>query len=271
MTKLLLFGANGQLGHRLAEAADCVPITRAEMDFTALDTRILNALIDTHEPTHIVNTAAFTAVDLAETQPELAYAVNALAPSILAQLAQARGIPFIHCSTDYVFDGTAGPYVETARPNPINQYGKSKLHGEQAALDAGAHVFRLQWLYDTRGTNFLRTMQGLIATRDQLTVVADQWGTPSYAPHIARALLQAMHIPAGLYHLVPQGYTSWHGFACAIAEGSNCTIAPITSEEYPRPANRPRDARLSTDALAAHGITLPHWRDGLKEALHGTA
>ena len=264
---ILLFGANGQVGARLARQAECIAVPRSLCDFTALDIATVEQLLETHRPTHIINAAGYTAVDQAESQSELAYAVNAEAPKLLAQLAAEHAIPFIHFSTDYVFDGTAAPYGEEARVHPLNHYGKSKLYGEQAALDAGATVFRLQWLFDHRGSNFLRTMRRLLTERSTLTVVADQFGAPSFAGHIAGAVLASLNKPAGLYHLAASGHTSWHGFACAIADaiGSNCAIAPITTAEYPTPAARPKDTRLDTSKL---GLTLPHWRDGMKEALH---
>lgn len=270
---ILLFGAHGQVGARIAQQAECIALSRNDADFMALDIAAVEKLIDRHQPTHIINAAGFTAVDAAETQSETAYAVNAAAPKTIAQAAAGHGIPFFHFSTDYVFDGVNGaPYAEDARVNPLNHYGKSKLYGEQAALDAGGRVFRLQWVFDTRGSNFYLSMRRLLAERATLNVVADQLGAPSHARHIARAVLQSLALPAGLYHLAPQGYTSWHGFACAIAAGmkSNCAIAPITSAEYPLPATRPRDTRLNTSKLTAHGITLPHWRDGLQEALDET-
>ncbi len=275
MSSILVFGAQGQLGYRLAEQAgdDAIAITRAQCDFTALDPAQVEALITTHQPRWIINAAAYTAVDDAERQLELAYAINAEAPKILARLAAKYAVRFTHFSTDYVFDGESdAPSTETARCNPLGQYGKSKLYGEQAALDAGAQVFRLQWVYDTRGRNFFATMRRLLAERDAVKVVADQLGAPSYAPHLARAVLAAEPLAPGLYHLAPAGHTSWHGFACTIAQGMgiNTAIAPITTAEYPTPARRPRDTRLATNKLAEAGIALPHWQDGLKEAMHAT-
>lgn len=269
--KLLLFGATGQVGARLLERVPgAIAPTRAQCDFTRLDADTLERLLEQERPSHIINAAAYTDVDKAEAEPELAQRINGDAVAVLAQAAQRHGIALLHCSTDYVLDGAGGPYRETARTNPLNAYGRSKQYGEQAALDAGARVFRLQWVYDTRGRNVYLTLRRLLAERDTLPVVADQWGAPSYAPHIAEALLRARDVPPGLYHMTAAGFTSWHGFACAIAEGmdARCTIAPILSAEYPAAATRPKDTRLDTGALAAHGIALPHWRDGLKEAMH---
>lgn len=270
---ILLFGVNGQIGARIAEQVECVALTREQADFNALDSAKIEALLDQHRPSYIINAAGYTAVDAAETQPELAYAANADAPKLLAQLAQQRSIPFIHFSTDYVFDGVKGaPYTETSSTNPLGVYAKSKLLGEQAVLEAGGKVFRLQWVYDVRGKNFYLTMRKLLAERPNIGVVADQLGAPSFAKHIAATVLKARDLPPGLYHLAPQGYTSWHGFACAIANAmqSNCIVAPITTAEYPTAASRPHDTRMNCDKLAALGITLPHWSDGLKEALSET-
>lgn len=277
MQKLLLFGANGQLGARLMQQCAereiaCVALTRAECDAATIDDRRLRALIESHAPTHILNATAYTAVDKAESEKELTYTINADAPKIMAETAQACGVPFIHFSTDYVFDGTRGaPYTEEAATHPLNVYGASKLAGEAAALSAGATVFRLQWVYDTRGSNFLLQMRKHFAAQHTMRIVADQWGTPSYAKHLADAVLDGLQLPSGLYHLTPAGFTSWHGFACeihrAIPQPLTQAIAAITSAEYPSAATRPLDTRLNTDKLAAHGITLPHWRDGLREAM----
>ena len=292
--KILLWGANGQVGARLVQACAergvaCVPLTRAEVDLAALNPHRLRALIEAHAPTHLINAAAYTAVDKAESEKELAYKINAEAPKLLVEAAQSFDLPCIHFSTDYVFDGLGGaPYSETAITHPLNVYGASKLDGEQAVLDAGGTVFRLQWVYDTRGSNFFLRMRELMSPplsppasgggRGGLRIVADQLGAPTFAKHIATAVLDALAIPRGLYHLAAQGFTSWHGFTCAIHAGMPQTVTqsilPIASTEYPLAATRPLDTRLNTDKLAAHGIALPHWQEGLREAmeeLHATA
>lgn len=274
--RVLLFGANGQVGHRLKELLgdDCTALTRADCDLTRVNEKQARALIESHEPDIIINAAAYTAVDAAEQDEATAMLVNASAPGILARAA--GDVPFIHFSTDYVFDGTQAPYTETAACNPINRYGTSKLRGEEQVHGANgrSYIFRLQWVYDVRGTNFLRTMQRLMRERSELHIVADQFGAPTPAPGIARAVGQALPLiangalPPGTYHLACGGHTSWHGFACAIAHSMNAPavkmVQPITTAEYPTPATRAADTRLDCSALARHGIALPHWRVALR-------
>lgn len=270
--RALILGANGQLGVRLTAALGerCVGLNRAQCDLTTLDETTAARLIDTHQPHLIFLTAAYTAVDAAERARELAMQVNAHAPGVLARAAAVAKVPLVYCSTDYVFDGAHGPYREDALCNPLNVYGLSKWRGENAVQEAaGVHyIFRLQWLYDTRGVNFLRSMQRLLTERPSLRVVADQWGAPTPAPAVAQALAQAMpamrdgSLPSGIYHLACAGFTSWHGFACAIAQrmGSPASVVPILSREFEAAATRPADARLDCATLATHGVVLPHWR-----------
>ena len=271
---ILVFGARGQVGSELlAQSPDAIGVDRTALDFAAPDATAIERLLEAYHPDYLINAAAYNAVDRAEEEPELTHRINAVTPALLAAIAQRRGIPFIHFSSDYVFDGAEAPYTETAATNPLGVYARSKLAGEQAALDAGAKVFRLQWVYGATGSNFYLTMRKLLAERSTLTVVADQIGAPTHAGHIAQAVLQSLRLPAGLYHMAAAGHTSWHGFACAIAQAtqSNCAIAPITLAEYPASAVRPKDTRLDITKLATHGITLPHWREGLKDLLHATA
>lgn len=286
---ILLFGATGQLGRRLqalaaAQNISCTALSRKDCDFLRVSRKELEQLVNTYKPTVIINAAAFTAVDEAEKNPAEADRVNSEVPGWLAAIAHQKKIPLLHFSTDYVFDGARGaPYAEDAKPNPLNRYGEGKLAGERAVLAAhpGAYIFRLQWLYDAEGKNFLRTMRKLMAEQEGLRVIADQLGTPTAAGDAARAVLAALpliregKLAPGIYHLVAGGHTSWHGFACAILEGLQAraasvatkTIEPIVSAEYPLPAPRPRDARLSPEKLARAGISLPHWRDGLANAM----
>lgn len=271
---LLIIGARGMLGSRLVEACAargiaCIPITRAECDLATLDAATMDGLIAQHAPSHIINAAAFTAVDAAESQQELAIALNATAPAIIASAAQKHGIPCIHFSTDYVFDGAfAEPYSEEMPTRPLNQYGASKLAGEQAALAAGATVFRVQWLYDIRGTNFLMHMTKLLASRDTLRIVADQWGAPTWAKSVADLVLNQLDTAPGLYHLAAGGFTSWHGFTCAIhaAMPSPAThsILAITTAEYPLAATRPLDTRLTSNHPP---LPMPHWQTDLQQAM----
>jgi len=279
MSAILLFGVSGQLGYRLNEALtaaghEVTALDRAACDFATVDTKQLEMKLRAVEPEIIINAAAYTAVDKAENEPELAQRINAEMPALIAK--NAKGTKFLHFSTDYVFDGVRGRYHEDAATNPVNIYGASKLAGERAVLEEGGHVFRLQWVYDSRGKNFLLTMKTLLAEKESLDVVADQVGAPSSARALAEAITAAVpkiiagDIAPGIYHLTAAGYTSWHGFACAIAAaiGSKTRIRPIPSAEYPTPATRPLDGRLFSTKLAAHGITLPHWRDSLNTLLN---
>lgn len=279
--KVLLFGASGQVGYRLKEqlGEDCIALTRSQCDFAQINEKQARALIESYEPDIIVNAAAFTAVDAAEQQQDMAMQVNAHAPGILAKAA--GNIPFIHLSTDYVFAGNNAPYNAAAPADPLNQYGLSKWRGEQAirAAEGSSYIVRLQWIYDKRGSNFFFTMRKLMAERAVLKVVADQFGAPSSASHIAAALVKAMKtirqgtLLPGVYHLACSGHTSWHGFASAIAQAmpvrATERIEAITTAEYPTPAERPHDTRLDCSALASHGIVLPHWRTALTELMEG--
>ncbi len=271
--RVLLFGGNGQVGSRLKELLgdDCIALTRAECDLSQLNEKQTRALIESHEPDIIINAAAFTKVDDAEKDDTTAILVNTTAPGILARAAGS--IPFIHFSTDYVFDGNAAPYTEDATCNPVNRYGQSKWRGEQEVLAAGgpSYIFRLQWVYDVRGANFMLTMQRLMRERGVLKVVADQFGAPTPAPSIAHAVAQALpliiegKLPTGIYHMASGGHTTWHGFACTIAQALDGSAAEVVealvTPEYPTPAPRAYDTRLDCSALARHGIVLPHWRD----------
>lgn len=279
--RVLLFGANGQVGWRLAQQLGdaCIALTREQCDFATITEKQARAIIEEHAPDIIINAVGFTAVDAAEQQRDAAMQINAHAPAAIVRAA--GNIPLIHFSTDYVFDGGSGHYRETHETHPLGAYGESKWEGERLIRQAGGHAYivRLQWVYDTRGANFYRTMTKLMAQRAALRVVADQFGAPSAAPDIARAIIQALPLiangtlPAGTYHLTSGGHTSWHGFACAIAASQPArvteSIEPITTDEYPTPALRPRDTRLDCSALAAHGIRMPHWRAAFAALMEG--
>jgi dTDP-4-dehydrorhamnose reductase len=284
MRKILLFGANGQVGWRVQQACAqreiaCVAVAREAADLSTMTRETVRALIDRYAPTHIINAAAYTAVDMAESERDVAFAVNAQAPTIIAEVARERNISVMHFSTDYVLDGVHGaPYAEDAPTRPLSVYGGSKLSGEQAVLAAGGTVFRLQWVYDMRGANFFLRMHEIMAQRERVRIIADQWGAPTFAKHVANAVLDALEVPSGLYHLTSSGATSWHGFTCAIhaamRQPMTNEIIAISSAEYPLAATRPLDTRLSTAKLAALGMTLPHWQAGVREAmeeLHATA
>lgn len=279
-THALVFGATGQLGARLITALDAAGyevtgIDRARCDFLTTDEKQLATIIRAVEPSIILNAAAYTNVDGAETEGGQAMRANAEIPGLLARLAHAQQIPLLHFSTDYVFSGGHAPYAAEATTHPLNAYGASKRAGEEAVRAAGATVFRLQWVYDTRGKNFFLTMKKILSEREEVRVVADQLGAPSSARDIAAAVVKTVpliiekKLPADIYHLTASSFTSWHGFACAIAEltGGAARIFPITTAEYPRAATSPGDTRLDCSPLAAYGIAMPHWRDGLNALL----
>lgn len=279
--RILLFGTSGQVGNRLMTALgsagyEVTGIDHARCDFATATPKEMATILRAVEPQLVINAAAYTAVDLAETETSLVNRINAEAPTHLANLCEDEKIPFLHFSTDYVFDGQRGaPYDEEAEPHPVGAYAHSKRKGESGVIRNRGYVFRLQWVFDSRGRNFYLTMRKLLAERDELRVVSDQLGSPSHAAHIAEAVAKAAPklinhtLPPGYYHLAAQGHTSWHGFACAIAKASEspASILPILTSEYPTPAARPKDTRLNCASLASHGITMPHWREGLALAI----
>jgi dTDP-4-dehydrorhamnose reductase len=286
MHRTLIIGAHGQLGRHVAGllGAHAIPITRNELDLRS-DTLSddFARLLATHQPECVVNAAAFTDVAAAEKDDSDAVIVNGIAPGILARACHKSRIKFIHCSTDYVFDGHASQaYLESDTPRPINRYGASKWQGEQAVISQNLHaaVLRFSWLYDHSGKNFFTMMRGLAASQTELRIVADQCGVPTYSGDAARMLLEfSVHYnigtaPAGIYHVVPDGYASWHGFARAILPGFHPMHA-ILGSEYSTQVVRPKNSRLDNRKIKALGITVKHWRDGLnackREAAHATA
>ena len=285
--KILITGGNGQVGWELQRALAClgevVAPGREVLDLSRPET--LRAAVLALRPRWIVNAAAYTAVDKAESERDLAYAVNAEAPRALAEVAAEMGASLVHYSTDYVFDGSGtAPWVEDAPINPLNVYGASKAAGEAAIRAAHERhlILRTSWVYGARGANFLLTMQRLMRERPELKIVDDQIGAPTWARHIAEAtalILAQVDSPArgadrpmpwGTYHLTNAGETSWFGFAEAIRAvlGADMKLHPIPSSAYPTPAARPLNSRLSNDALArVFGVCLPDWRVGLNQAL----
>lgn len=280
--KILLTGSTGQVGYELARSlqglGEVVAVDRQVMDLSDLDQ--VRDVIRKERPQLIVNPAAYTAVDKAESEPALAFRVNAEAPGLMAQEAKALGAAMVHYSTDYVFDGTQpAPRREGDPTGPVNVYGASKLAGEQAIAAAGIPhlIFRTSWVYGMRGKNFLLTMLRLAKEREELRVVADQHGAPTWSRTIADTtalvLAQAQaggsdwwQANSGVYHLSAQGQTTWSEFTEAIvaAAGLSCRVVPITSAEYPTPAKRPQYSVMSSDRLVERFVRLPDW----KQALH---
>lgn len=294
--KILLTGKNGQVGWELQRTlptlGDVIAVDRQGMDLANPDS-IRNAIRATR-PDLIVNAAAYTAVDKAESEPELAMAINGIAPGIMAEEAKRLGAAMIHYSTDYVFDGTkASPYTEEDAPNPLNVYGKTKLAGEQAVQAAGIPhlIFRTSWVYGLRGKNFLLTILRLAQERDELKIVDDQVGAPTWSRMIAEATAQILaqrlmpiaHNPlriaevSGLYHLTSAGQTSWHGFARAIlGHPGLAAIKPlprlvaIPGSDYPLPAPRPSNSGLNNKKMQQiFGLALPAWDAALTLCCQG--
>jgi dTDP-4-dehydrorhamnose reductase len=284
--RILLIGKNGQvaweLQRTLATLGEIITVGREQLDVA--DPASIRQVIREAKPQIIVNATAYTAVDKAEAEPELAMQVNGVAPGIMAEEAKRLDALLVHYSTDYVFDGTKqGAYVEEDVPNPLSVYGKTKLAGEQAIQATGANhlILRTSWVYGARGKNFLLTILRLAKERDELKVVADQIGAPTWSRMIAEATAQilAQSISpltphpslltqyGGVYNLTAAGRTSWYGFAKAILEsvtpqGGNPSpnLIPITTSEYPLPAPRPLYSMLSSDKLnRSFGVALPAW------------
>ncbi len=293
---ILLFGANGQVGHELSSSllrlGKVVPCTRAQLDLSiaeGLESRI-ESLIEQVRPDIIVNASAYTAVDKAQSEPEQARLVNALVPGWVAQSATRHDAILVHYSTDYVFAGDKqGAYVETDPVGPLSVYGQTKLAGEQAvAAGCSRHlIFRTSWVFGAHGGNFLKTMLRLARERDTLGVVADQFGSPTSASLIAQTtaevLTQMIHAPAsdarwGIYHLVAGGETNWHEYAsyvieCARKAGLPIRVAAnainkIATKDYPVPAPRPHNSRMDTSKLRqTFHVPLPDWHDGVDQVL----
>ncbi len=292
--RLLLLGASGQVGHELRRAlaplGEVVCTTRdgvlddgtscqvADFDEPAS----LGPLVARIAPDVVVNAAAYTAVDKAESDRDAAFRANAAAPGELARACAARDALLVHYSTDYVFDGSATrPYREDDPTSPLGVYGQSKLAGEQAVRDSGARhmIFRTAWVYADRGRNFMLTMLRLAGERDELRVVADQVGTPTPASLIAdgtAAMLRKPSPGSGLWHLTASGGTTWHGFAEAIVERAHALgriprrtrVVPIATADYPTPARRPASSRLDCSRFERDaGLRLPDWRDALDTVL----
>ena len=295
--RILLTGVSGQVGGELLETlkplGEVIAPLRAEMDLA--NAASVREMIRAVQPRWIVNSGAYTAVDKAESEPELAYAINAEAVKVTGEEARVLGAGVIHFSTDYVFDGSAGtPYEETDNPGPISVYGASKLAGEMALAESGAAhmIFRTSWVYGARGKNFLLTILKLAREREVLRVVADQHGAPSWSRDLAkmaaavirqceaatqgRGLSEVIRDVGGVYHAAGAGETTWFGFATEAVRLLRekepsvrlATIEAITTAEYPTPARRPVNSRMDCNRLRERfGWKMMDWKDSLREVL----
>jgi dTDP-4-dehydrorhamnose reductase len=311
MAKILLFGRSGQLGwelaHTLAPLGELTVLGSTDVDFAHPEA--IRAAVRAAHPSLIVNAAAYTAVDKAESEPDLAWAINAEAPGILAEEAARTGSLLVHYSTDYVFDGArSAPYIETDPTNPLNVYGKTKLGGEQAIARATAGpagrylILRTSWVYGARGSNFLLTMLRMAKERSELRIVDDQVGAPTSSEAIAQATAAILArvfaegsaqagtrsqppaeptLPAdwsGIYHLTCSGAASWFDFAsefltrrAAVTGAPIPTLIPIPTSEFPRPARRPANSQLCCELVCeTFGVTLPTWQQALQRVLDQT-
>ena len=291
--KILLLGKNGQVGwelqRSLAPLGEVLALDRHSTDFCGdlSQPERLAQTVRAYRPDVIVNAAAHTAVDKAESEPELARCLNATAPAALAQAAAEVGAWLVHYSTDYVFNGQGEqPWQEGSPTGPLSVYGQTKREGEQAIEASGCKhlIFRTSWVYAARGGNFARTMLRLAAERERLTVIDDQHGAPTGADliadvtaHAIRSVLQNSEL-GGIYHLVADGDTTWHGYACHVIATARkirpelnlkvSEIAPVPTTAFPTPARRPLNSRLRTDKLQQSlGLVLPHWQQGVDRLL----
>ena len=284
--RILLIGSDGQVGWELRRTlAPVGQVIASSLEGESgpsvdlADAASVRRIFNEVHPDAVVNAAAYTAVDKAETDRELAQAINGDALHLIGELAKASGIPVVHYSTDFVFSGqTDRPYREDDEPEPVSVYGQTKLDGERALLDSGADalILRTAWLYGVRGSNFLLTMLNLFRERSELRIVDDQIGTPTWSRMLAEVTSLVLHRLfvgeldmaqiGGVYHVTSAGATSWFGFAEAIREATfnNCQLVPIPTSEYPAPARRPAYSVLDTGKFRkTFGLTLPDWRQSL--------
>jgi len=294
LKKILLSGVNGQVGHALKNQLlqfDVIALTRDQLDLS--NTHNIRQVVRELKPNLIINPAAYTAVDKAESEPELAFAINGTAPQILAEEAARLNASIIHFSTDYVYDGTKKTaYIEVDDVNPISVYGKSKLLGENAIRSVGLPhlILRTSWVYGAYGKNFLKTILRLAAERDNLKIVADQFGAPTSSHSIAEGVVNLLNVwqdnqesQTGIYHFTNTEYTSWHGFSCEIVTEYNRLskvrgwpklkanvedIIAISTAEYPTPAARPQNSKLDNTKLkSVFKLELPSWQQGLQQVI----
>jgi len=283
LKKILVTGANGQLGWELSKLAFAYPglnfIFLDRVGFDLAQPNTFEKVINDYSPDCIINTAAYTAVDKAETEKELAHSVNALAVGALARIAKQKNIRFITYSTDYVFNGQATiPYSPETKIDPVNYYGQSKASGEQLALaeNSSTIIIRTSWVFSSHGNNFVKTMIRLMKEKSELKIVGDQLGRPTYARDLAQATLKMIAaINAGkkiegIYHYANKGETSWFKFATAIKTfaGLSCNLTPITTSEFPTSAGRPGYSTLDTYKIEKElDIDIPSWESALKECI----
>ena len=300
MKKILLTGVNGQVGHALKmlltentslSQHQVVALSREQLDLAS--THDIKRIVREIKPDLIINSAAYTAVNKAESEPALANAINAIAPQILAEEGARLNAALIHFSTDYVYDGSkTSAYVETDAVNPVSIYGKSKLAGEEAIRAVGLPhlILRTSWVYGTYGKNFLKTILRLAAERDSLRIVGDQFGAPTSSESIAKAVVSlvdswqcSQESQSGVYHFTNSGQTSWHGFSCEIINEYNQltteknwpalktkmhAITAISTADYLTPAVRPANSQLNNTKLKqTFGIALPSWQQGLQQTM----
>jgi len=284
--KILVFGKNGQVGSAILNILGdkAYGLDKITADFTKPDN--ISHIIENQIPSAVINTAAYTMVDKAESEKDLAFLVNSATPDAIANSCKKLNIPLIHYSTDYVFDGSgSNPRQEDDKTSPLNHYGASKLAGEQQISASGCNylIFRTSWVYDSKGKNFFNTILRLGNEKEELRIVNDQNGAPTYAEHLAKASITALNyalaqkkFPSGIYNLCNSGATTWYDFACAILKqakdaGLNFkvkSIIPIPSEQYPTPAQRPKNSKLDcTKAWSILKIKMPTWQEGLNQCM----
>ncbi|HEY0678678.1 MAG TPA: dTDP-4-dehydrorhamnose reductase [Chitinophagaceae bacterium] len=279
---ILITGANGQLGNEFRALESKYPeytfVFLSRNELSILDSENVKQVFSQYKPAWCINCAAYTAVDKAETEKEMAMAVNAEAAGILATTCAALDARFVHISTDYVFDGSsARAYSEDAPTGPINTYGHSKLLGEVLAMEGNPSsiIIRTSWVYSVFGNNFVKTMIRLMKERESINVVHDQVGSPTYAADLAAAIMHIIKTSGsseekGIFHYSNEGEISWYEFALAIKEltGSNCQVNPIPSSQFPTPAKRPQYSLLDKSKISStFGLQIPHWKSSLEACI----
>jgi dTDP-4-dehydrorhamnose reductase len=277
---ILITGRNGQLGSELQDLAaqylntHFVNLSKEQLSIT--DKNAVYNCFQKYKPQYFINCAAYTAVDKAEEEQDVAFAINAEAPGYIASMCTNYNCKLVHISTDYVFDGSGSdPLSEDHTVNPINLYGASKLEGERlvAQNNPDSIILRTSWVYSAYGKNFVKTMMRLLHEKDNINVVSDQVGSPTYAADLAQVILQIIHSGdwlRGIYHYSNEGVISWYDFALAIKEltGAGCSVRPISTDQYPTPAKRPLWSVMSKEKIKQdYKIEIPYWKDSLKRCV----